>query len=284
MDLFFADDSSQKGFRRGQGRLVAFGGIFVEDGQLQALSDAVDQEARRFGVPPTEELKWSPDRRSWIHTNLVDPDRATCYSRILQVAHGLGVRALIAVGDVNRSRETPEAAFRRCVTYVWERIEMHLGRPARSGLIIADRPGGGAKNDDALLADFLAMTSVGTGWVMPGNVKLNILTTPSHLLRHLQVADIVTGATTAAVAGSRYAAGVFPAVKPLLIKNALGYAGGTGLKLWPDGCLNLYYHVLGESTYAIARTMSGWSLPLERHWRPPRDYLDYFADDGLGSA
>ena len=71
------------------------------------------------------------------------------------------------------------------------------------------------------------MSSVGTGFVLPGNVALNLLTTPSHLLRHLQVADLVTGATVAAVAGSRWSTTVFQSVRPLLIKNALGYVGGS---------------------------------------------------------
>lgn len=282
MEIFFADDSVQKGFRRGQGKLVGFGGIFVPESELRGLSDDVEATARRYDIPPGVELKWSPNRSSWIHANLVDPERPACYREILEAAAGRGVKALVAVVDLGRVQWTESRALRECVQYVWERIEMHLSRPPRTGLIVADRPSGGAREDDALLSDFLAMSSVGTGWVLPNSVALNLLTTPSHLLRHLQVADLVTGATVAAVAGSRWASGLFPAIKPMLIKNALGFVGGTGLKLWPRGCLNLYYHVLGETAYTRASAMAG--VPLPRQSWPGQAPLDYYADDGLRPA
>jgi hypothetical protein len=281
VEVFFADDSVQRGFRTRQGKLVGFGGIFVEDSELRGLSDDVEEIARRFRIPPGVELKWSPSRSNWIYSNLVDPDRPECYRQVIEAAAARRARALVAVVDLGRVAWTEQRALRECITYVWERIEMHLSRPPRMGLIVADRPSGGAKEEDALLADFLAMSSVGTGWVVPNKVALNLLTTSSHLLRHLQVADLVTGATVAAVGGSRWAAGVFPAVKRMLISNALGYAGGTGLKLAPRECVNLYYHVLGESAYTRASAMGGIALPLQRYWAPPRERLDYFNDDGL---
>jgi hypothetical protein len=284
MEIFFADDSVQRGFRTAQGKLVGFGGIFVEESELRGLSDDVEDLARRYKIPPGVELKWSPPRTSWIHTNLLDPDRPACFRQVIEAAAARRVKALVAVVDLGRVAWTEPQAIRECVKYVWERIEMHLSRPARTGLIVADRPSGGAKEEDALLSDFLEMSSVGTGWVLPRNVGLNLLTTSSHLLRHLQVADLVTGATVAAVGGSKWAAGVFPAVRPILIKNALGYAGGTGLKLVPRECVNLYYHVLGETAYTRASTMGGIGLPLERYWSPPREALDYFGDDGLRGA
>ena len=217
-----------------------------------------------------------------LHDNLGEPERPACYGAVLDAAARHGARALVAVVDTGRTSWSPAFALKECAKYVWERVEMHLSRPAgRTGLIVADRPGGGAREEEALLADFLAMSSVGTGWVLPTNVALNILTTPSHLVRQLQLADIVTGATVAAVAGSRYAPPVFASVKPMFIKNALGYAGGTGLKLWPWACLNLDFHVLGEAAYTRASAMGGYSLPLERFWAPPRQDLDYFVDDGL---
>jgi hypothetical protein len=281
VEIFFADDSVQRGFRKGQGKLVGFGGIFVEESELRGLNDDVEDLARQYGIPPGVELKWSPPRNSWIYTNLGDPDRPACYRQMIDAAGARRVKALVAVVDLGRVGWTEQQALRECIKYVWERIEMHLSRPPRMGLIVADRPSGGAKEEDALLSDFLAMSSVGTGWVVPTNVALNLLTTSSHLLRHLQVADLVTGATVAAVGGSKWAAGVFPAVRPMLIQNALGYAGGSGLKLGPRSAINLYYHVLGETAYTRASSMGGIGLPLERYWSPPRELLDYFSDDGL---
>jgi hypothetical protein len=284
MDIFFADDSVQKGLRRGQGKLVGFGGIFVSDTELRGLNDDVESIARRYGVPPGVEFKWSPDRSSWIYANLVDPQRAACYTEILDAARARRARALVAVVDLGRVALTEPAALRQSIAFVWERIEMNLSRPQRTGLIVADRPGGGKKEEDALLDDFLAMSAVGTGYVLPKNVVLNLLTTSSHLLRHLQIADLVTGATVAAVAGSRWAAGLFPSVRPLLIQNALGYIGGTGLKLWPWASLNLYYHVLGETAYTRSARRTGVGLPLQRLWTPGNPLLDYYTDDGLRRA
>jgi Protein of unknown function (DUF3800) len=215
MEVFFADDSVQTGFRRNQGKLVGFGGVFVDETELRPLSLDMDQIAAQYRIPPGVELKWSPPRRSWLHDNLGEPERPACYGAVLDAAARHGARALVAVVDTGRTSWSSAFALKECAKYVWERVEIHLSRPAgRTGLIVADRPGGGAREEEALLADFLAMSSVGTGWVLPTNVALNILTTPSHLVRHLQLADIVTGATVAAVAGSRYAPPVFASVKP----------------------------------------------------------------------
>jgi len=281
MDIFFADDSVQTGFRKGQGKLVGFGGIFVKETELRGLSDDVDAIAKRYGIPAGVELKWSPPPANWIHANLVDPDRPACYREVIDAANARGVEALVSVVDLGRVNWSPTKALFECTKYVWERVEMHLNRPPRTGLIVADRPSGGAREEDALLTEFLAMSSVGTGFVLPSNVALNLLTTPSHLLRHLQIADLVTGAAVAAVAGSRWASSLFPSIQPLLIKNVLGYVGGSGLKLWPWDCVNLYFHVLGESAYTRASAMGGMALPRLRFWAPPNQVLDYFTDDGL---
>jgi hypothetical protein len=61
MEVFFADDSTQRECRReGMGPVVGVGGILVEESALQPLAAALDEIAVRFGVPKGEELKWSP--------------------------------------------------------------------------------------------------------------------------------------------------------------------------------------------------------------------------------
>src|ERR1700733_7134272 len=58
--------------------------------------------------------------------------------------------------------------------------------------------------------------------VDPDRVLLTVLPTPSHLVRHLQLADLVTGIGTAMVCGAyEYAGPLFPRVKPLLIRNKM---------------------------------------------------------------
>ena len=80
---------------------------------------------------------------------------------------------------------------------------------------------------------------------------MNVLTTPSHLVRHLQLADLITGITTAMVCGQYdYSRSLFPFVKPLLITNNQSTIAGTGLKIHPDKeLLNIYHWVLGETLF-----------------------------------
>ncbi len=128
--------------------------------------------------------------------------------------------------------------------------------------MIADRPGGSHKQDEAFLSDFLERVNNGTIHVGPDRVALNILTTPSHLVKHLQLADLVTSITAAMVAGQdRYAGELFPLVKKMFISNHFGYIGGSGLKLFPDDLWNLYHWVLGEDAYVKVSMSGGIGLP-----------------------
>jgi hypothetical protein len=67
------------------------------------------------------------------------------------------------------------------------------------------------------------------------------------------------------VAGNRYALELAPLLRQLAHKNAYGYAGGAGIKLFPNDLLNLHYWAFGEDTYWKVRTNSGWRLPW-REW------------------
>ncbi|MGE5542868.1 MAG: DUF3800 domain-containing protein [Bacillota bacterium] len=168
------------------------------------------------------------------------------------------------IWNTRRTPQKDQEAFDRCLDFAFERIEMHLETVGRVGLIVADRPGGGKKQDEQLLESFLDRVQSGTEYVPPKRVALNILTTPSHLVRHLQLADLVTGITTAMVAGNvKYAGPLIDFVRPLYIQNYLGQVGGTGVKLYPDALLNLYYWVLGEAAYGRTRYMAGYTLPRE---------------------
>lgn len=122
--------------------------------------------------------------------------------------------------------------------------------------------------------------TTGTAFVPPDRIQLNILTTTSHLVRHLQLADLVTGITTAAVAGNPFGLGLIGKVTPLFITNSLGTVGGTGLKLFPDELVNLYHHVIGEDVYAKASAMAGYGLPLER-WSKKGAELPYYSGPGI---
>jgi hypothetical protein len=56
-------------------------------------------------------------------------------------------------------------------------------------IIIADRPGGGIRDERKFLADCLDMLRNGTRYVAPARIAINPISTDSHLIRALQAAD-----------------------------------------------------------------------------------------------
>ena len=99
--------------------------------------------------------------------------------------------------------------------------------------MIADKPGGGHKEDSRWLAETLQLTSDGTEYVTPGRIVLPIVTAHSHHLPHLQLADLVVAATTAAVAGRQSGLSLGPLLAKLMHRHKLGDANGAGIVLWP---------------------------------------------------
>lgn len=77
---------------------------------------------------------------------------------------------------------------------------------------------------------------------------MNVLSTPSKLVRLLQLADLITSCTVSYVSGeARYAPETFVHVKPLLCTQ-WGHIGGIGLKIHPDFLyMNLYHWLLGDA-------------------------------------
>jgi Protein of unknown function (DUF3800) len=263
MEVFFADDSTQNGARKGMGRVIGLGGILVEEGALRTLSEAVDAIALEFRIPAGEELKWSPRPGSWIHGNLHGERRTQCYAQVLQAASAHNVRAIVACWDTGRTSFKGRDAFRENVKYLFERVTMHLEERDSHAIFIADRPGGGKDQEEEFLSDFVTHVQEGTEYVDADRVLLNVLTTSSHLLRHLQVADLVTGITTSMVCGSYdYAAALFPHVQPMLIKHRTTEAvGGTGLKVSPRELINIYRWVLKEKFYHTGGGATSYPLP-----------------------
>jgi hypothetical protein len=277
MHLFFGDDSVRKGVREGMGMLVAFGGVLIEDDALRPFQLKVAEIRKKYGVPANEEFKWSPNRRSWIYRNLHGERRQDCYRSILVGAREVHATAFVVCFDRGRRPDVEQVALRKCIDWCFERVTMCLQDRGQLGLLVFDRPGGGRSDEDTLLASVLATIEQGTEFVSPTQVPLNILTTSSHLVAELQLADLVTGITTAMIAGDTgYAAPLFEEIIPLFHRNAVGLVGGAGLKLYPNELLNLHYWVGGERSFARVAVNDGWSLPY--HSWP------YSLDDGLLTA
>lgn len=262
MEIFFADDSTQKGVRKGMGTVVALGGVFVDEGRLRPLTARLDAIAEEAGIPDGEEIKWSPRKGTWIYEKLHGDARTDCYRRVLEAAAEHEARAIVICWDTGRTTLKGSRAFDKCVDYLFERMTVHLEKRNANAILVADRPGGGKDQEEQFLADFVQRVQSGTVHVSPDRILLNVLTTTSSLVRHLQLADLVTGITTAMVCGlDKFAAPLFPTVQSLLIRNHLGGVSGTGLKLFPNELLNLYLHVLGEDTFWRVGKGAGVGLP-----------------------
>lgn len=262
MHFFFADDSASKSSRKGMGKIVAFGGVLLEASNLKPLSKSIDEIAARYGLPPGEEIKWSPRKGSWVYENLKDEARLACYSEILSAAAENKCRAVVVACDYEMRNLKPEWGFERCVTYALERVSTHVTNLKSEAVIIADRPSGGHKEADQFLGAFIEHLESNHNHMLESSFALNMLNAPSHMVRHLQVADLVVAITTAMVSGQvKWALQYFELVKPMFLTNSLGYIGGTGLKVYPDQLINLYHWVLGEAHFAKASVMAGWPLP-----------------------
>ena len=244
------------------GTVVAFAGLLLPVESLRPLQLKIAEVRTAFGIPDGVEIKWSPHKDSWIYQNLHNPERTECYRQMLRATCEANATAFVVCIDIGERVDSKSTALRKCIDWCFERVTMCLERRNSLAVIVCDRPGGGKKEEDALLTDVLATIETGTDFVKPTQIPLNILTTPSHLVTELQLSDLVAGVTTAMVAGDvPYAEPVFEEIRPMFHKNILGYVGGTGLKVYPDSLTNLYHWVCGETAFTKARIGMGYSLP-----------------------
>jgi hypothetical protein len=285
--LIFIDDSEQGTCpRRGLGPLVAIGAVMIADEQLARLDSEIRAIRTRLSIPDDEELKWNPPRGTFLKRASGDvvTDLRTS---MLEAAQRCGVRTAVVVvdhGAVYRSKTAAEVGI-EILRWLYERIEMFLGDHGDVGVVIADQPGGGAKAERRWLTETLDLTRNGTNHVKAERVVLPIVTAPSDHLSHLQLADLVTAATTAAVAGRKSGIDLVPWLKALAHTRLTGETAGAGIVLWPRSLYDLHWWVFQEQYYRRGNT----GHPLGPHDPasespfavPGRPYL---RDDGMGSA
>lgn len=272
MRIFFSDDSSRTGARDGMGRLEAFGGIHVADEVLGPLEERIMEARAAAELPPDAELKWSPSPGNPLR-DMDEETRRDLYCSVLNAVAEVDGTAIVAVVDTGRTSIEGDEALNWAVKFVFERFNTDLAKREEWGIVIPDQPGGGLEQEYEFLENFMSMVQEGTDYSPGDRILLNALPTPSRFVHHLQVADVVTSVTSAMVAGQyRYAAPVFEWVRPVMLRNAVGYIGGTGLKLFPRELVNLYHWLLGEDAFTKAR--SGLGNPL------PDDQFPYGEEDG----
>lgn len=260
MRIFFADESERGGDRPGMGRLMAFGGFHVPDEELAVLEREIEIITEAV-LPSGTEIKWSPGPGSPLR-DLEEAERRDLYCRLLRSVQKAGGRAVVVVIDTGRTTLEGRDALRWALKLAFERFNTDLAKREEYGILIPDQPSGGPKDTAAFLEDFMNWVQNGTEYSPGDRIQLNAIPSPSRFVRPLQIADVVVAATTAMVGGAyRYAGPVFEEIKPMFIRNSLGYVGGTGLKVFPEQLTNLYYWVLGETVFTKARMGMGWPLP-----------------------
>lgn len=256
LDVFFADDSKQDNpSRDGMGPLVAVGAIYVPGDKVKSLEDNLEEICKQYGFPsdPVKgEFKWSPGRKLWMHDNLTGDDRENFFLEAINQLIDCESKVTIVIADKNANYANPNAnnGFEDVTFMLLERIETQLNYVENAGIIVTDRPSGGRSDEDKFLQSCLETITSGTKFVKPQRIAVNVLSSPSKLIRCLQVADVVTSASLAFISGeSTYSPPIFSAIKPLL-NSKDGRIGGIGIKIHPDyKYRNLYYWLLNDKYY-----------------------------------
>ncbi len=248
MHFAFIDDSQQQNPRReGLGHLLGLGAAIVPEESLRPYAMELADIRRSLSIPDGEEIKWKPPKGSFLAQAGVAV-QTELRRRMLQAAIDHGIRTAVMLVDhaAVYSYDSVGEVGKTLLEWIYERITMHLGTAGHNCVIIADKPGGGSAEEKKWLAETLALTSDGTTYVKPGSVVLPIVTAPSDHVPHLQLADLVTAATTAAMAGRKSGLDLTDLLRHLFIRNYFNIAGGVGIKILP-GHLNLYHWTFGES-------------------------------------
>jgi Protein of unknown function (DUF3800) len=274
--LVFLDESEQLDpSSGGLGPLLAVGCVLIPEDAVAAYAADLTAIRAQLNIPPADELKWKPAKGSFLESAGGEVV-GTLRRRMLRAAIERDVRSVVVVWDHSRVWQTKEKdeVYRELLKYLYERIEKCLRRHNAVGVVIADKPSGGRISDDTRwLTEALRLTNDGTEYVTPERVVLPIVTAHSHLVPHLQLADLVVAATTAAVAGRPNAQPLVPLLRQLAHDDRRGIVSDVGIKLWPPELKNLYYWVFEETRYPEATWDRGFELP--------DPTLPYARDDGL---
>jgi hypothetical protein len=266
LDIFFADDSKQLNpTRPGMGPLVASGGVYVSGDSVRDLEAKLNDLCANYGFPANEEFKWSPGRECWMRENLLGEARTEFFCSALSLATENSVKAIVVVEDLSRGTATGASSAEMDVTkLLLERVHQELEGANTYGIFISDRPGGNRDSENQFLSQCLETLLSGTDYVQFHRLAVNAVSTPSKLIRLIQLADLVTSCTTALIAGeSRFAPTVFVEIKKLLVRQ-LGRVGGCGLKIHPDNRYANLYHWLANDEVFVRYPM-GVGLPMRSH-------------------
>jgi hypothetical protein len=264
MYLAFVDDATQKPTRPGfNGKLIAAGALCVPADGARALGASLSQLCDRYGFPAGEEFKWSPGRECWMRSNLVEDKRQQFYLEVVQQLVSVEAFGTVVLEDDGRNPATSGlTAQQDVVVMLLERIANRLKDRRETGLVVADRPGGGRKDEDAFLAECLQNLEEGTDYVKHNEIAF-VVAADSRMVRLLQAADLLTSCITAYVAGEKnYSPAIAKELVALLAGDIFGRRGGYGVKIHPDFTFsNLYYWLFGDEDFWKYNT--GTPMPIK---------------------
>ncbi|MFF0249989.1 DUF3800 domain-containing protein [Streptosporangium sandarakinum] len=282
--MIYIDDSEQKSPPRAHlGELVAIGGVIVPEPAIAGFASALASIRTKLDIPDGEEIKWNPPKPSFLAKAGGELNRQL-RRRMLEAAVEQGIKSAVVIWDRGHRDWPKERIAPEILKYLYERFTLFLQERGDVGVIIADEPGGGGKAERAWLAATLGLTNQGTRYATPDRIVSPILTAPSHHVPHLQLADLVTAATTAAIAGYPKGIELAPLLKQLARTNSHGLIGGAGVVLFPGAIKDLYYWVFKESHYAkekVGHPLGPPALGDDPFLPPGRTYI---ADDGMTSS
>jgi hypothetical protein len=201
----FIDDSARTAPasvpRTDLGPLHAYGAVIVPQEALAPYADRLAVLRTSLALPPKTEFKWATDggplHKQWDKLSVARRE-------MLQSALDLGITAVVVVCATDRMRWDDHKIKLEMLSYLYERVSMHLDTAGDSGVLIADQPPGDRRDEKQWLAQTLDLTQYGTQYIAPdpNRIVLPVLTTRSDHVDLLQLADLVTAATTALIAGS----------------------------------------------------------------------------------
>ena len=241
----------------------------IPETAIRVLELQLSRKCAAFGFPNGEEFKWSPGRDLWMASNLVGDKRNVFFREMLETALQHKMTATVVIEEAGSEPVTGTCSIEEDVTrLLLEAIQLQIPFSDQA-IIVADRPGGGRSEEDAFLAGCFEAIKRGTRFVRNFDLIALLLTTNSKLLRLIQLADLITSCTTAAVAGeNKWAPEVFQHIRPLL-RSENERIGGVGLKILPaDRFANLHHWIVGDRDYVHHNTC--YTLPL-----PGYPYADH---------
>ena len=284
---FYIDDSkitSKKHNREKIGNLIAVGGLILADDKIKSLEDDIHTICNQaaYNIPDDENIKWSPNKYSWLRTKIVDRNiRNELYGELLECAAKHSAKAIVAVCDLGCKTANAQASNHEidATLLALERFHSWLG--GNHGMVFVSKPSGGSTNEQKFVSECIEHMNKGTNYVAFENIVSNPMTSPAKHSRLLQLADLVVSITNARVAGGdRYADPLFAKVLAMMPETRRGMKGGLGLKLHPSlKYRNLYHWILGDEQFVEGAV--GTYLPIsdkpyaidEMRWRDQKKTL-----------